>query len=69
MYLINNVYVYFFPWKNVILSCLHNAGERLLLYVVEGLLISSDNPLDFYNEIKSVLPVFLKYLYIGWNTK
>ena len=30
-----------------------------------SLMISLDNPLDFHSQIISVLPVFLKYLYIG----
>ena len=42
-----------------------NTGARLLLDVVEGLIISSDNPLDVNFEIRSVSPIFLKYLYIG----
>ena len=47
-----------------------NTGARLLSDVVRGLIRqSSDNPLDFHDEIRSVLPIFLKYLYIGWNTK
>ena len=32
-------------------------------------MISTDNPLDFHAEIWLVLPIFLKYLYIDWNTK
>ena len=42
-----------------------NTGARLLLDVVEGLIISPDNPLDVNFEIRSVSPIFLKYLYIG----
>ena len=42
-----------------------NTGARLLLDVVEGLIISSDNPLDVNFEIRSVSPIFLKYLYSG----
>ena len=42
-----------------------NTGARLLLDVVEGLIISSDNPLDVNFEIRSVSPISLKYLYIG----
>ena len=38
-----------------------NFGERLLSVVEGGLILSSDNPLDFYAEI-SVLPIFLKNL-------
>ena len=32
-------------------------------------MISSEYPLDFHDGIRSVLPIFLKYLYTGWNTE
>ena len=37
-----------------------NEGVGLLLGVVGGLILSSDNPLDFHAEILSLLPIFLK---------
>ena len=47
----------------------YDDGARLLSDVAGGLVLSSDNPLDFHDEIWSLLLIFLKYLYIGWNTK
>ena len=38
------------------------SGLRILLDPDEGLRISSDNPFDFYAEICSLLPIFLKDL-------
>ena len=68
-----------FPWLNVIFSCFKqsplnltlplvptkcNEGLRNLLDVVGGLLLSSDNPLDFYDKIILGLSLaVLKYLY------
>ena len=49
----------------IILAAYFSVGARLLLDVVGGLMASSDNPLDFHSEISSVLPISLKYLYIG----
>ena len=44
--------------------------SSMVLYdVVGGLIVSSDNPVDFHDKIWSELPTLLKYLYIGWNTK
>ena len=42
-----------------------NEGARLLLDVTGGLILSSENPLDFQAKICSVLSIFLKYLYTG----
>ena len=39
-----------------------NDGARLLSNVVEVLILSSDNPLNFHARIWSVLPNFLKNL-------
>ena len=40
-----------------------------MLSVVGGVMVSSDNPLDFYDKILLSLAVaVLKYLCIGWNT-
>ena len=41
------------------------AGERLLLDVAGGLILSEDNPSDIHSEIKLVLLINLKYLYTG----
>ena len=49
----------------VLLSIELNVGARLLSYLAGGLIISSVNPLDFQDEIRSVLPIFYNYLYIG----
>ena len=73
-----------FSWLNVIFSCFKqsllnftlalvttksNEGLRILLFVVGGLILSSDNPLDFHDKILLLLAVaVLKYLCIGWNT-
>ena len=35
-----------------------NPGARLLLDVTASLMLSSDNTLDFHNEICPVLPIF-----------
>ena len=43
-------------------------GEKLLSDVEEGLILSSDSPFDFHDEV-FVFPIILKYLQIGWNTK
>ena len=40
-------------------------GARL---VSGGLIILSDNPLDFHFERRPVLGLNLRYLFIGWNT-
>ena len=65
------VYVTIFCFKQlpsdftlVLVSIKARGGARQSLNVVEGLIISSDNPLGFYDEICSVFPTFLKYLYI-----
>ena len=73
-----------FPWLNIIFSCFKqsplnftlalvptksNEGLRILLDVVGGLILSSDNPLDFHDKIILGLSLaVLKYLCIGWNT-
>ena len=44
-------------------------GGRLLLFIFGGLITSSDNPLDFHDEMLLVLLFFKKYLFIGLNTK
>ena len=44
-------------------------GARLVLFIVGDLVTSSDNPLDFRDEMLLVLLIFLKYLFIGLNTK
>ena len=44
-------------------------GERLLLDAVGGLILSSDNPLDFHDETYIVLAINLIYLCIDWNIK
>ena len=44
-------------------------GERLPSDGEGGLILSSDNSLDFYYEIYFVLAITLKYLYVGWNPK
>ena len=41
-----------------------NDGVRLLSNVVRALKISLDNPLDFHNEIRSILLIFVRNLYI-----
>ena len=71
-------------WVYVILSCFKqlplnstlvlvprkfNKGLRILLDLAGGLILSSDSALDFHSTIWQVSPIFLKYLYIGWNTK
>ena len=35
-----------------------SVGARLLLFIAGGLTTSSDNPLDFHDEILLVLPIF-----------
>ena len=50
----------------ILLPACSSVGESLLSV---GLITLSDNPLDFYSEIFSVLPIFLKYLYISRKTK
>ena len=40
-----------------------NVGARLLLFIVGDLMTSSDNPLDFLDEILLVLPIFSRYLF------
>ena len=73
-----------FPWLNVIFSCSkqsplnltlalvptnYNEGLRNLLDVLGGLILSSDNPLDFHDKIILGLSLaVLKYLCICWNT-
>ena len=44
-------------------------GVKLLSDVARGLIVSSDNPLDFHEEIYFALATTLKYLFISWNTK
>ena len=60
-------------------------GKAMIIHLIVGLtkktlykmnmgwskkwLEENDNPLDFHDEIWSVLSIFLKYLYIDWNTK
>ena len=41
----------------------------LLSYVVGIVIISADNPLDFYDKILSLMATNIKYLIIGWNTE
>ena len=43
-------------------------GVRLLLFIVGGLITSSDNPLDFHDEMFLVFLIFLKHLFISLNT-
>ena len=38
---------------------------RLLLDVTGGLIVSSDSPLDFHDEIYHLLAITLRYLFIG----
>ena len=40
-----------------------NTEARLLLDAAGGLILSSDNPLEFHPEIWSLLPTFLKNIY------
>ena len=47
----------------------YDDGARLLSDVAGGLVLSSDNPLDFHDEIWSLLLIFVRYLYIGWKSK
>ena len=70
-----------FPWFNVIFSCFKqsllnftlalvptkfNEGLRILFGVVGGLILSSDNPLDFHDTILPSLAIaVLKYVCIG----
>ena len=42
---------------------------RVLSDVVGGLMLSSDNPLDFHSEMYLVLAIILTYLCNGWNIK
>ena len=60
-------------------------GKAMIIHLIVGLtkktlykmnmgwskkwLEENDNPLDFHDEIWSVLSISLKYLYIDWNTK
>ena len=47
-------------------------GLKLLSDVEIALILSLDNPLDFYSETYSrywVIENAIKYLYMGWNTK
>ena len=53
----------------MIFSIYSSFGARLLLFIVGGFIISSDNPLDFYDEILLVVLIFLKYLLVDMNTK
>ena len=54
----------------VLVPTLSNKGLRTLLVVEGGLILSSDNPLYFYDKIWFLLLLtLLKYLYIVWNTK
>ena len=42
----------------------------ILVDVEGGVILSSDNPLDFHDKIwLLVLLTLLKYLCVGWNTK
>ena len=41
----------------------------MLSDVGKGLMLSSDNPLDFHSEMYLVLAIILKYLCTGWNIK
>ena len=79
-FFINNVYIYCFSMSiSIILFCFKpllsnftlvmlpinlNDGVRLLSNVVRALKISLDNPLDFHNEIRSILLIFVRNLYI-----
>ena len=74
-----------FLWLNVIFSCFKesplnftlalvptksNGGLSILLEVVGDLILSSDNPLDFYDEILlSLALTVLNNLLTIWNTK
>ena len=51
------------------LSIYSSAGARLILFIVGDLMTSSDNPLDCQDEMLLVLPILLKYLFTGLNTK
>ena len=67
-----------FPWLNVVFSCFKqspvnfslglvpaksNKGLKILLDVVEGLILASDNPFDFHDKILlSPALTVLKYL-------
>ena len=42
---------------------------RLLSDVGGGLMLSSDNPLDFHSEMYLVVELILTYLCNGWNIK
>ena len=56
-------------FTNIFLLIYSSFGARLLLFLVGDLMTSSENPLDFYDKMLLVLPIFLKYLFIGLNTK
>ena len=57
------------PPNFVLLPIYLNAEARLLSDGAGSLIISSDNRLDFHDEIRSVFQIFLKYLCVGWNAK
>ena len=44
-------------------------GKKTIIRGSSRLIVSSDNALDFHDEILSLLLIFLKNLQIGWNTK
>ena len=53
----------------IILLVSFSVGTRLLSDVVGGLMTSLDNASDSHDKILSILSIFLKYFYIGRNTK
>ena len=79
MYMFNifllNVNLFYFitqlplNFTNMFLPIYSSVGARLLLFIVGDLITSSDDPLDFHDEMLLVLLIFLKYLFIGLNTK
>ena len=56
-----------FPTKFtlILLPTQLNSRTRLLSDVAGDLMPPPDSSLDFHAEIFSVLPIFIKYLYIG----
>ena len=56
-------------FPNMFLSIYYNVGARLLLFIVGDFMTSSGSPSDFHDEMLLVLPIFLKCLFIGFNTK
>ena len=67
----NNVNVYYCSMSvlqfglSVLLTTKSINGVRLLSNVTRGLIVSSNSPLDFHDEIYDALAITLKHLFIG----